>query len=367
MKLSGVSRPAMETWIASSRCNVFVWSFLCGCSTPSYLQAKANKREQSNLSFWVKRSAKEDGKTSFRVPRWLPANKPPSETTQPHAGYQPTSHRARPLTRCHRARPLTPEATRLFVRLLVQPSPTPMHTVDTPVDTPPQTQLSCHPRLNRSFQSCHVWPPAGNRRGGLPARCQEQAKSNAQSKGFLLSVALPARCQEQAKTRSLSVALPARCQEQAKSNVQSKGFLLSIALPARCQEQAKTRSLSVALPARCQEQAKTRSQRTFCSPSLCQQGVKATCCQQGVNKPQKRVVLPVRWCQATKGVEQPGTFYSPSCCQQGVNKSSSREPSTLRRVASKASTSSHFHTFAAGSPTRKLKVSALLAASLLST
>ena len=210
MKLSGVSRPAMETWIASSRCNVFVWSFLCGCSTPSYLQAKANKREQSNLSFWVKRSAKEDGKTSFRVPRWLPANKPPSETTQPHAGYQPTSHRARPLTRCHRARPLTPEATRLFVRLLVQPSPTPMHTVDTPVDTPPQTQLSCHPRLNRSFQSCHVWPPAGNRRGGLPARCQEQAKSNAQSKGFLLSIALPARCQGNL--------LPARRQQATKSN-----------------------------------------------------------------------------------------------------------------------------------------------------
>ena len=308
MKLSGVSRPAMETWIASSRCNVFVWSFLCGCSTPSYLQAKANKREQSNLSFWVKRSAKEDGKTSFRVPRWLPANKPPSETTQPHAGYQPTSHRARPLTRCHRARPLTPEATRLFVRLLVQPSPTPMHTVDTPVDTPPQTQLSCHPRLNRSFQSCHVWPPAGNRRGGLPARCQEQAKSNAQSKGFLLSVALPARCQEQAKTRSLSVALPARCQEQAK----------------------------------------TRSQRTFCSPSLCQQGVKATCCQRQQATKTRRV--------ASKVV---------SSKQQKA--SSSREPSTLRRVASKASASSHFHTFAAGSPTRKLKVSALLAASLLST
>ena len=105
-----------------------------------------------------------------------------------------------------------------------------MHTVDTPVDTPPQTQLSCHPRLNRSFQSCHAWPPAGNRRGGLPARCQEQAKSNAQSKGFLLSVALPARCQEQAKTRSLSVALPARCQ----------GNLL----PARRQQATKTRRVA---------------------------------------------------------------------------------------------------------------------------
>ena len=227
MKLSGVSRPAMETWIASSRCNVFVWSFLCGCSTPSYLQAKANKREQSNLSFWVKRSAKEDGKTSFRVPRWLPANKPPSETTQPHAGYQPTSHRARPLTRCHRARPLTPEATRLFVRLLVQPSPTPMHTVDTPVDTPPQTQLSCHPRLNRSFQSCHVWPPAGNRRGGLPARCQEQAKTRSQR---------------------------------------------TFCSPSRCQQGVKNKPKA------------TRSQRAFCSPLRCQQGVKATCCQQGVSK-----------------------------------------------------------------------------------
>ena len=212
MKLSGVSRPAMETWIASSRCNVFVWSFLCGCSTPSYLQAKANKREQSNLSFWVKRSAKEDGKTSFRVPRWLPANKPPSETTQPHAGYQPTSHRARPLTRCHRARPLTPEATRLFVRLLVQPSPTPMHTVDTPVDTPPQTQLSCHPRLNRSFQSCHVWPPAGNRRGGLLARCQEQAKTRSQR-----AFCSPSRCQQGVKNKPKRAVSPSRCQQGVKN------------------------------------------------------------------------------------------------------------------------------------------------------
>ena len=185
-----------------------------------------------------------------------------------------------------------------------------MHAVDTPVDTPPQTQLSCHPRLNRSFQSCHAWPPAGNRRGGLLARCQEQAKTRSQR---------------------------------------------AFCSPSRCQQGVKNKPKA------------TRSQRAFCSPSLCQQGVKATCCQQGVNKPQKRVVLPVRWCQATKGVEQPGTFYSPPCCQQGVNKSSSREPSTLRHVASKASASSHFHTFAAGSPTRKLKVSALLAASLLST